>query len=143
MTIRGKILAAAAVPLMAAGVALTAGGSAHAAGHVPPMPIGYSITASNAYTDSISDITATFGTPPVSLVGSGHLVQIARSDPIQFGATDSLGFPITWSLATASALPVGCSLTASGTLTPTVPVVLSAPRSRWRRPTVWPWRSRP
>ena len=124
MTIRGKILAAAAVPLMAAGVALTAGGSAHAAEHMPPVPIGYSITASNAYTDSISNITATFGAPPVSVVGSPRLVQfLPPVDIIQFGATDSLGFPITWSLAPFSVLPFGWVLSPTGTLTPSAPVV--------------------
>jgi hypothetical protein len=98
MTIRGKILAAAAVPVMAAGVALTAGGPAHAAAHDVPLPIGYSITASNAYTDSISNVTATFGAPPVSLIGFPRLVQFTvPADTIQFGATDSLGYTITWS----------------------------------------------
>lgn len=121
MTIRGKILAAAAVPVMAVGVALTAGGSAHAAGHMPPMPIGYSITATNAYSDSISDITATFGPNATSLVGTGHLVP--TTSPIQFGATDSLGAPITWSLASPSP---GVALTPTGTLTlPLVPVLFA------------------
>jgi len=126
MTIRGKILAAAAVPLMATGVALTAGGSAHAAGHMPPVPIGYSITASNAYTDSISNITATFGAPPVSVVGSPRLVQfLPPVDIIQLGATDSLGFPIHWFLSPASPnpLPAGWTLTPAGRLTPSAPVV--------------------
>jgi len=109
MMIRGKLLAAAAVPVMAAGVALTAGGSAQAA----PAPIGYTVTAVNAYSDSISNITATFGTPAASVVGSAA-VQVPVADAIQFGAADSLGAAVSWSSAN---LPAGFSLTSAGVLT--------------------------
>jgi hypothetical protein len=107
--IRGKIFAAAAVPVMAAGVALTAGGSAQAA----PAPIGYTVTAVNAYSDSISNVTATFGTPAASVVGSA--VQVPVSGAIQFGAADSLGAAVSWS--SAAALPAGFTLTSAGVLT--------------------------
>jgi hypothetical protein len=110
---RGKILAAAAVPVMAAGVALTAGGSAHATTQSAPVPIGYTVTATNAYSDSISGITATYGTPATSVVGSAA-VQVPDADAIQFGATDSLGAAISWSSAN---LPAGFTLTAAGALT--------------------------
>ena len=81
MMTHGKILAAAAVPVMAAGVALTAGGSAHAASQTAPVPIGYTVTAVNAYSDSISGVTATFGTPATSVVGSAA-VQVPTADAI-------------------------------------------------------------
>ena len=70
MNIHGKILAAAAVPVMAAGVALTAGGSVHAATQAAPTPIGYTVFATGAHSHSISGITATFGTAATSVVGS-------------------------------------------------------------------------
>jgi hypothetical protein len=110
---RGKILAAAAVPVMAAGVALTASGAAHATTQAAPVPIGYTVTATHAYSDSISDITGTFGTPATSVVGS-TAVQVPTADAIQFGATDSLGAAISWS---SSDLPTGFSLSAAGALT--------------------------
>jgi hypothetical protein len=109
---RGKILAATAVPVLAAGVALTAGGSAHAAPQTAPVPIGYTVTATNAHSDSISGITATFGTTATSVVGS-TAVQVPTADAIQFGATDSLGAAVSWS---SSDLPTGFSLTAAGAL---------------------------
>ena len=109
---RGKILAAAAVPVMAAGVALAAGGAAHATPQTAPVPIGYTVTAINAYSDSISGITCTFGTPATSVVGS-TAVQVPTADAIQFGATDSLGAAISWS---SSNLPTGFSLSAAGAL---------------------------
>ena len=108
---RGKILAAAAVPVLAAGVALTAGGSAHAAAQTAPVPIGYTVTATNAYSDSISAITGTFGTPATSVAGPA--VQVPTADPVQFGATDSLGAAVTWSSAN---LPAGFTLTSTGLL---------------------------
>ncbi len=104
--IHSKILAAAAVPVMAVGVALV-GGPAHAA--TQPVPIGYTVAATNAHSDSISAITATFGTPATSVVGS-TAVQVPVANPIQFGATDSMGAAITWS---ASGMPSGFSLTGS------------------------------
>jgi hypothetical protein len=115
MVIHGKILAAATVPVMAAGVALAVGGPAHAA---TPTPIGYTVAAANARSNSISDVTATFGTPAVSLVGS-TAVQVPTADPIQFGATDSLGAAISWS---ASGLPSGFSLSAGVLGLPATPV---------------------
>jgi hypothetical protein len=121
---RGKILAATAVPVMMAGVALTAGGAAHAAPQTAPVPIGYTVTAINAYSDSISGITATFGTPATSVVGS-TAVQVPVADAIQFGATDSLGGAITWSSAN---LPAGFALTSAGALTLATPPV-TAPAS--------------
>jgi hypothetical protein len=119
MMIHGKILAAAAVPVMAAGVALTAGGSAQAAAQAAPTPIGYTVFATGAHSDSISDITATFGTAVTSVVGS-TAVQVPVADPVQFGATDSLGAAITWA---GSGLPSGFSVSAAGALTlPAAPV---------------------
>jgi len=112
MMTHGKILAAAAVPVLAAGVALTAGGPANAAAQAAPVPIGYTVTATNAYSDSISAITATFGTPTASVVGPA--VQVPTADPVQFGATDSLGAALTWSSAN---LPAGFTLTPAGLLT--------------------------
>jgi len=117
MTIRRKIVAAGAV---AAGVALAVGGSAQAVTQTAPTPIGYTVTAINAHTDSISGITGTFGTPAASVVGS-TAVQVPVADPIQFGATDSLGAAITWS--STATLPTGFALTSAGALTlPTTPV---------------------
>ena len=49
MTIRGKTVAAGAV---AAGVALAVGGSAQAAPQAAPAPIGYTVAAINALSDS-------------------------------------------------------------------------------------------
>lgn len=119
MMTRGKVLAAAAVPMMAAGVALTAG-SAHAAPQTAPVPIGYTVTATNAHSDSISAITATFGTPATSVVGS-TAVQVPTADAIRFGATDSLGAAVSWS--STSTLPAGFTLTSAGALSlPTTPV---------------------
>jgi hypothetical protein len=111
MTRRGKVLAAT-VPVMAAGVALAAGGSAHAVTQTAPVPIGYTVAAANAYSSSISDITGTFGTPATSVVGS-TAVQVPTADAVQFGATDSLGAAISWS---SSDLPAGFSLSAAGAL---------------------------
>ena len=120
MMIRGKVFAAAAVPVIAAGVALTASGSAHAAAQTAPTPIGYTVAAINAYSDSISGITGTFGTSATSVVGS-TAVQVPTADTIQFGATDGLGAAISWS-ATAT-LPTGFTLTSTGALSlPTTPV---------------------
>jgi len=114
MKARGKIFAAASVPALAAGVALTAGGSAHAAAQDAPTPIGYTVAAVSAYSDSVSGITATFGTPATSVVGSTAVqVPTAAADAIQFGATDSLGAAITWS---ATGLPSGFALTSAGVL---------------------------
>jgi hypothetical protein len=119
MMIRGKFFAGAAVPVMAAGVALTAGGSAHAATQSAPPIIGYTVAAFNAHSDSISGIAATFGTPASSAVGS-TAVQVPTADAIQFGATDSQGAAITW---TSANLPAGYTLTTAGALTlPTTPV---------------------
>jgi hypothetical protein len=112
MMIRSKILAAASVPVMAAGVALTAGGSADAAAQTAPTPIGYTVAAINAYSDSISGVTATFGASATSVVGS-TAVQVPTANAIQFGATDGLGSSVTWSSAS---LPAGFSLTSAGAL---------------------------
>lgn len=121
MTIRGKTIAAAAV---AAGVALAVGGSAQAVTQAAPVPIGYTVTAINAHTDSISGITGTFGTPAASVVGS-TAVQVPVADPIQFGATDSQGAAITWS--STATLPTGFALTSAGALTlPTAAVTAPA-----------------
>lgn len=113
MMIHGKILAAAAVPVMAAGVALAAGGPVHAATQAAPTPIGYTVFATGAHSDSISDITATFGTAVTSVVGP-TAVQVPVADPIQFGATDSLGAAITWA---GSGLPSGFTVSPAGALT--------------------------
>lgn len=118
MIIHGKILAAAAVPVMAAGAALAVGGSAHAATQTAPAPIGYTVAATNAHSNSISDITATFGTSATSVVGPAA-VQVPTADPIQFGATDSLGAAISWS---SSNLPSGFSLSAGALSLPAAPV---------------------
>ncbi len=119
---RGKILAAT-VPAVAVGVALAAGGSAHAATQTALAPIGYTVTATNAQSDSISGITGTFGTSATSVVGSAA-VQVPTADAIQFGATDSLGAAISWS---SSNLPSGFSLSAAGALSlAATPVTASA-----------------
>src|SRR5579863_3485953 len=110
---RVKIFAAAAVPVMAAGVALTVGGSADASAQTAPPIIGYTVSAASAHSDGINGITATFGTPATSVVGSAA-VQVLVADPVQFGATDSLGAAITWS---SGNLPTGFSLTSAGALT--------------------------
>jgi hypothetical protein len=105
---------------MVAGVALAAGGSAHAAAQTAPVPIGYTVTAINAYSDSISGITATFGTAAASVVGS-TAVQVPTADTIQFGATDSLGATVSWS--STATLPTGFALTSAGALSlPATPV---------------------
>ena len=117
MTIRLKVLAAAAVPVTAAGVAVAVGGSAHAATQTAPTPIGYTVAATNAHSDSISGITATFGT---TTVGS-TAVQVPTADPVQFGASDSLGAAVSWSFA--GTMPTGFALTGAGALTlPAAPV---------------------
>lgn len=118
---RGKILAAT-VPAVAAGVALAVGGSAHAATQTAQAPIGYTVSASNAHSDSISGITGTFGASATSVVGS-TAVQVPTADAIQFGASDSLGAAISWS---SSGLPSGFSLSAGGELSlATAPVTAS------------------
>lgn len=100
MSIRGKFFAAAVVPLIAAGAVLTAGGPAHA--QTPPLPIGNSITASNAISDSISDVTANVittatGIPTgASVVGFPRLVQYA-TESVRFGATINTGSSLFWS----------------------------------------------
>ena len=114
---RGKILAAT-VPAMAAGIALAVGGSANAATQTAPVPIGYTVAATNAHSDSISGITGTFGTSATSVVGS-TAVQVPTADAIQFGATDSLGAAISWS---SSNLPTGFSLTGGALSLATAPV---------------------
>jgi hypothetical protein len=120
MTIRGKTLAA--VPVVAAGVALAVGGSANAATQAAPTPIGYTVAATSAHSDSISGLTGTFGTPATSVVGS-TAVQVPTADAIQFGATDSLGAAITWS---SSDVPAGFTLSAAGALSlATAPVTAS------------------
>jgi len=119
MFIHGKVLAAATVPVVAAGVVLVAGGSAHAATQAAPKPIGYTVTATDARSDSISHVTGTFGTPATSVVGS-TAVQVPTADPIQFGATDSLGAAISWS--STAALPTGFTLTAGALSLPAAAV---------------------
>ena len=116
MTIRGKTLAASAV---AAGLALAVGGPAYAAPQTAPVPIGYTVAATNALSSSISGITGTFGTPATSVVGS-TAVQVPIADATQFGATDSEGAAITWS---STDLPAGFALTSAGALSlPATPV---------------------
>ena len=122
---------------MAMGVALTAGGSANAAAQAAPPIIGHTVTAANAYSDSISGITATFGTPATSVVGSA-IVQVPTTAAIQFGATDSLGGSLSWSSAN---LPGGFTLTPAGALS-LAPVTAPPSPSRCRRSMVRPWRSR-
>jgi hypothetical protein len=111
MTIRGKTAAAG---VMAAGVALAVGGSAQAVTQTAPVPIGYTVTAYNALSDSISGITGTFGASAASVVGS-TAVQVPVADAIAFGATDSQGAAITWS--STATLPTGFALTGAGALT--------------------------
>ena len=118
MMIHGKVLAAAAVPVLAAGVALTAVRPCGPADG--PGADRLHGNAVNAYSDSISAITATFGTPATSVVGS-TAVQVPTADAIAFGATDSLGAAISWSSTTT--LPAGFNLTSAGALSlPTTPV---------------------
>lgn len=88
MKIRRRLAAVLAVPVLAAGVALATGGAAHAA----PVPNG--ITATEAYSDSVSDITAMFGSFAIPVTGAD--AQVPAGDVIQFAAVSSLGYAVQW-----------------------------------------------
>jgi hypothetical protein len=112
-----KILLGAAVPVVALSGGALLGGVANAA------QLTYadtSVAASHASVDQVTSITATYGTPATSVVGS-TAVQVPTADSVQFGATDSLGAskPLTWSIAPTS----GFSITTAGLLSlPSAPV---------------------
>ena len=91
-----RLAAALAVPALVAGAALAAGGGAQAA-----VPNG--ITAAEAYSDSISSITAMFGSFAIPV--NSAATQVPNGSVIQFAATSTLNaFPgIHWSY---SGLPV-------------------------------------
>jgi hypothetical protein len=91
-----RLAAALAVPALIAGVALATGGGAQAA-----TPNG--VTAAEAYSDSISSITAMFGSFAIPV--NSPATQVPNGSVIQFAATSTLNaFPgIHW---TASGLPV-------------------------------------
>jgi hypothetical protein len=116
-----KILLGAAVPVVALGGGTLLGGVANAA------QVRYadtSVAASNVSVAQVTSITATFGTPGTSVVGS-TAVQVPAADKVQFGATDSLGAstPPTWSIAPTTS---GAAITAAGLLSlPSAPVTAS------------------
>jgi hypothetical protein len=105
---------------VAAAVAI-GGGAAFAASDSPaaPTPIGTSVTATEAYSDSISNITAVFGSLATPITAAD--TQVPVGDDIQFGATDSRGFAIHW-----STVPAGFISSATG-LTVALPAVGAVP----------------
>jgi hypothetical protein len=113
-----KILLGAAVPVVALSGGALLGGVANAA------QLTYadtSVAASHVNVDQVTSITATFGTPATSVVGSAA-AQVPTADKVQFGATDSLGAskPLTWSIAPTTS---GAAITAAGLLSlPSAPV---------------------
>jgi hypothetical protein len=113
-----RILLGAAVPVVALSGGALLGGVANAA------PVTYadtSVAASQISVDQVTGITATFGTPATSVVGSAA-AQVPTADKVQFGATDSLGTskPLTWSIAATTS---GATITTGGLLSlPPAPV---------------------
>lgn len=106
-----KILLGAAVPAVALSGGALLGGVANAA------QVTYadsSVAASNVSIAQVTSVTATFGTPATSVVGS-TAVQVPATDKVQFGAADSLGSstPLTWSIAPTTS---GAAITAAGLL---------------------------
>ena len=106
-----KILLGTAVPAVALSGGALLGGVANAA------QVSYadsSVTASSVSIAQVTSITATFGTPATSVVGS-TAVQVPATDKVQFGAADSLGSstPLTWSIAPTTS---GAAITAAGLL---------------------------
>ena len=106
-----KILLGTAVPAVALSGGALLGGVANAA------QVSYadsSVTASSVSIAQVTSITATFGTPATSVVGS-TAVQVPATDKVQFGAADSLGSstPLTWSMAPTTS---GAAITAAGLL---------------------------
>jgi hypothetical protein len=116
-----KILLGAAVPVVALSGGALLGRVSNAA------QIAYadtSVAASHVSVDQVTSITATFGTPATSVVGS-TAVQVPTADRVQFGATDSLGAstPLTWSIAPTTS---GAAISAEGLLSlPSAPVKAS------------------
>jgi hypothetical protein len=106
------------VPVVALSGGALLGGVANAA------PLTYadtSVAASHVSVAQDTSITATFGTPATSVVGS-TAVQVPTADKVQFGATDSLGAstPLTWSIAPTTS---GATITTAGLLSlPSAPV---------------------
>jgi hypothetical protein len=96
MSLKRRLFAAVAAPVLVAGVALAAAGSASAV-----TPNG--VTATEAYSDSISTITAMFGSFAIPV--NSPATQVPNGSVIQFAATSTLNaFPgIHWSY---SGLPV-------------------------------------
>ena len=86
--------AALAVPLTVLGIALAAG-TAHAAPVPAGPPTGASVTATEAYSDSVSDITAMFGSFAIPVNGTD--TQVPNGSVIQFAAVSSLGYHVQWS----------------------------------------------
>jgi hypothetical protein len=116
-----KLLFGAAVPVVALSGGALLGGVANAA---QPTYADTSVAASQVSVAQVTSITATFGTPATSVVGSAA-VQVPTADKVQFGATDSLGAstPLTWSIAPTTS---GASITAAGLLSlPSAPVTAS------------------
>lgn len=87
MKLRRRLAAVFAVPVLVAGVALAAGGAAHAA-----VPNG--ITAAEAYSDSVGNITAMFGSFAIPVNSAS--TQVPNGAVIQFAAVSSLGYTIQW-----------------------------------------------
>jgi len=102
-----SFLAALAVTL-AAGAGLASAGTAQAA----PVPTGAAVSAVEAYSDSVGNFSAVFGSTAIPVTGVSAEVPFA--DTIQFGAASTLGYPVQWH---ASGLPAGFSLSGAGLLT--------------------------
>jgi hypothetical protein len=86
MKIRRRLAAVLAVPVIALGASL-ATGAAHAA-----TPNG--ITATEAYSDSVSSISAMFGSFAIPV--NSPATQVPNAAVIQFAAVSSLGYTIQW-----------------------------------------------
>jgi len=86
MRIRRYLAAVMAVPVIALGASL-ATGAAHAA-----TPNG--ITAAEAYSDSVSGISAMFGSFAIPV--NSPATQVPNGAVIQFAAVSSLGYTIQW-----------------------------------------------
>ena len=78
------------IPVAAA--AVVASGALLFSAGADTVPNG--ITATEAYSDSINSLTAMFGTPGQSAVGSD--IQVPTAASIQFGANSALGYAVTW-----------------------------------------------
>lgn len=97
------------IGLAAAALVALGGGTAAFAASSDPAAVPNGITATEAYSDSISNITALFGPSGTEIVGNPGS-QVPDSDIIQFGATSTLN-PIaisvfSWSDPVAPTAPI-------------------------------------